>query len=215
MLVCLNPLLQAIPRSYFDPHQLQSPHREMAIFGDQSSPHDWCCLPLQVVKINPPCESGRVKNLGIYSEHMVMFMIHQWIWGCFFLCTPFWTNFHIVGCFYHILPCSILIIPIDYGSPIQYLVGGIPTPLQKYEWVTVGMMKFPKNMGKSFKIPWFQSPPTRISSMSSLIPRQRPPNPRIALPRIRKRQASERIPVRSEAPWAQSGMILFWYCKMI
>ena len=135
--------------------------------------------------------------------------------GMFFLCTPFWTNFHIVGCFYHILPCSILIIPIDYGSPIQYLVGGIPTPLQKYEWVTVGMMKFPKNMGKSFKIPWFQSPPTRISSMSSLIPRQRPPNPRIALPRIRKRQASERIPVRSEAPWAQSGMILFWYCKMI
>ena len=166
MLVCLNPLLQAIPRSYFDPYQLQSPHREIATStGDQSSPHDWCCLPLQVVKINPPCESGRVKNLGIYSEYMVMFMIHQWIWGLFFLCTPFWTNFHVVGCFDHVLPCSILIIPIDYGSPIQYLVGGIPTPLQKYEWVTVGMMKFPtewKNKKRS-------KPPTRISSMSSLL----------------------------------------------
>ena len=36
-----------------------------------------------------------------------------------------------------------------------------PTPL-KNDGVSssVGMMTFPKNMGKSFKIPWFQSPPT-------------------------------------------------------
>ena len=34
-------------------------------------------------------------------------------------------------------------------------------PSEKYEWTSVGMMKFPI-FGKSFKIPWFQSPPARF-----------------------------------------------------
>ena len=46
------------------------------------------------------------------------------------------------------------------------LVGGLNLHLWKMNKngvsSSVGMMKFPKNMGKSFKIPWFQSPPTRF-----------------------------------------------------
>ena len=41
------------------------------------------------------------------------------------------------------------------------LVGAWPTPLKIMELKSVGIMKFPTFHGKSFKIPWFQSPPTR------------------------------------------------------
>ena len=47
------------------------------------------------------------------------------------------------------------------------LVGGIPTPL-KHMSLSVGMMTFPI-YGKSFKIPWFQSPPTSHYSYLRLI----------------------------------------------
>jgi|Cyp1metagenome_2_1107374.scaffolds.fasta_scaffold10115_4 hypothetical protein len=46
-----------------------------------------------------------------------------------------------------------------YVSAINILVGGF-NPSEKYE--SVGMIiQFPTVSGKSFKIPWFQSPPIR------------------------------------------------------
>ena len=43
----------------------------------------------------------------------------------------------------------------------HHLVGGFkPYPFEKYDESSVGMMTFPTFYGKSFKIPWFQSPPT-------------------------------------------------------
>ena len=46
---------------------------------------------------------------------------------------------------------------------VNNLVGGIPTPLKKYE--SVGMMTFPTEWrGKTN--PWFQSPPIRTTLLS-------------------------------------------------
>ena len=43
-----------------------------------------------------------------------------------------------------------------------YLVVGTPTPLKNHGvQVTWDDLPFPTLHGKSFKIPWFQSPPTR------------------------------------------------------
>jgi len=39
------------------------------------------------------------------------------------------------------------------------LVAGVPTPLKMMEFVSWDD-EIPNMMGKSFKIPWFQSPPT-------------------------------------------------------
>ena len=49
---------------------------------------------------------------------------------------------------------------------MQILVGGWPTPLKNMT-SSVGIMKFTSLNGKSYKIPWFQSPPTRIISSYS------------------------------------------------
>ena len=55
------------------------------------------------------------------------------------------------------------ISPRRRSSENSKLVGGFsPTPLKNMSSsvVSVGMMTFPTVSGKSFKIPWFQSPPT-------------------------------------------------------
>ena len=41
-------------------------------------------------------------------------------------------------------------------------------PSEKYEFVSWDD-EIPNMMGKSFKIPWFQSPPTRITSLTIII----------------------------------------------
>ena len=66
--------------------------------------------------------------------------------------------------------------PIDYHTLIiiylvTYLVGGIPIPLKthgvKVSWE---VLTFPTVSGKSFKIPWFQSPPTSFQSLGQEMP---------------------------------------------
>ena len=57
-----------------------------------------------------------------------------------------------------------LVDPNKTQQPTQvdgYLVGGGYQPLWKMMDESSVMMKFPTVSGKSFKIPWFQSPPTR------------------------------------------------------
>ena len=129
---------------------------------------------------------------------------------CFF-CVPLFEPTSMLSVastmFYHV-PYWLYPLIMDHLQYNQYNIWLVVyLPLCKNMSSSVGMMKFPTE----WKNKKWSKPPTRISSISSLLWY----HVNVLLTRgsryrgsRRKRQASERIPVRSEAPWAQSGMIL-------
>ena len=78
----------------------------------------------------------------------------------------------LVSCFnpLHVFPGIIIpFLATSSQSTINFqpsLVGGIPTPLKNI--LVSWDYDIPNMMGKSFKIPWFQSPPTRSTSNHQL-----------------------------------------------
>ena len=55
---------------------------------------------------------------------------------------------------------DLIVITTSRWSSHCHLVGALPTPLKKNEFASWDDYSIPNMMGKSFKIPWFQSPPT-------------------------------------------------------
>ena len=127
----------------------------------------WCCLRLSSTPNNCHLNVERMfrsfpKSLG-YSQSSSMVT-----WGSLMDIHAGWTGhsskaqrtgrFIINPRWKHLI--YIYILAINYQK-IMILVGGIPTPVKNDGVRQLGWWHSQLN-GKSFKIPWFQSPPTRF-----------------------------------------------------